>query len=109
MKTNYVQIGVLAFTPLVLRFALYYAAFRVWSISIKVLSCIIIAGGAYLLAMIPISLPREIHFFAVVAVAIFLTTRYTEAELFPDALLIPFVVELASLLLLDHVIAPIFA
>jgi hypothetical protein len=109
MKTDYVQIGVLAFTPLVLRFALYYAAFRVRSISIKVLSCIIIAGGACLLAMIPVSLPREIHFFGAVAIAIFLTTRYTEAELFPDALLIPFVVELASLLLLEHVIGPIFA
>jgi hypothetical protein len=109
MKTNYLQIAVVAFTPLALRFVLYYGAFRIRSISIKVLSCAIIAGGAYLLAMIPIPLPREIHFFAVVAIAIFLTTRYTEAELFPDALLIPFVVELTSLLLLDHVIAPIFA
>ncbi len=109
MKTNYLQIAVVAFTPLALRFVLYYGAFRIRSISIKVLSCIIIAGGAYLLAMIPIPLPREIHFFAVVAIAIFLTTRYTEAELFPDGLLIPFVVELTSLLLLDHVMAPIFA
>jgi hypothetical protein len=109
MKTNYIQIVVVAFAPLALRFVLYYAAFRIRSISIRVSSCAIIAGGAYLLAMIPIPLPREIHFFAVVAIAIFLTTRYTEAELFPDALLIPFVVEFASLLLLDHVIAPIFA
>jgi len=107
MKTDYVQIGVLAFTPLVLRFALYYAAFRVRSISIKVLTCAIIAGSTYLLAIIPIPLPREVTFVAAVGFAMFLITRYTEADLFPDALLIPLVVELISTFLINDVIAPV--
>lgn len=72
------------------------------------MGCIVIAGAPYFLLIMPLSLPRALSFLLVVGLAAFLTTRYTEAELFPDAILIPFVVELLSLLLLDHVLTPIF-
>ena len=108
MKIDYLGIAVLGFLPLFVRSLLYWAAFRIRSISIRVLNCIIIAGAPYFLLIIPIRLPQDLSFLLALGVAIFLTTRYTEAELFPDAILIPVAVELASLLLLEHALKPIF-
>jgi hypothetical protein len=107
VKIDYLGIVVLGFLPLFIRSFLYWAAFRIRSISIKLLNCIVIAGAPYFLLIIPLRLPQQLSFLLALGVAIFLTTRYTEAELFPDAILIPVAVELASWLLLDHVLMPI--
>jgi hypothetical protein len=109
MKTDYLRIVVLGFLPLLVRFFLYWIAFRIRSIRINLVSCAIIAGAPYFLLIIPLSLPRPLSFLLVVGLAAFLITRYTEAELFPDTIFIPFVAELLSLLLLDYVLAPMFA
>lgn len=109
MKTDYLRIILLGFLPLLVRFLLYWTAFRIRSISVKLVSCLVIAGAPYLLFFIPLSLPSALSFLLVVGVAAFLITRYTEAELFPDAIIIPFAVELISLVLLDYLFAPLLA
>ncbi|MBM4162566.1 MAG: hypothetical protein FJ217_15875 [Ignavibacteria bacterium] len=107
MRINYVESILVPLIPWALRFPLYWIAFKVRSIHIRVLSCLIIAGVSYFFDIIPLRLPEEMHFVVSVALAAFLITRYTEAELFPDALMIPFIVELISLLFLSYVITPL--
>lgn len=107
MKTDYVWILALAILPFLLRFVLYWLAFRIRSIRIKLLSCLVIAGSAYFLVILPLPLPREISFVLTVGLVIFLITRYTEADLFPDALLIALSIELVSILVLDFLTIPL--
>jgi hypothetical protein len=106
MKQNYGQIVVLALLPLVLRTILYLFAFKIRSIHIKLLSCIIIAGAATLVGVVPL-LPYLVGRVLALGLAMFLITRYTEAELYPDVIFIPLVVELLSGFLTDEVIAPV--
>jgi hypothetical protein len=109
VKTDYLRIVVLGFLPLLARCLFYWFAFRIRSINIKLVSCLVIAGVPYFLFIVPLPLPRPLSFLLIVGFVAFLITRYTEAELYPDAILIPFVVELVSLFLLDHVLIPLFA
>jgi hypothetical protein len=98
VKIDYWSILLQAFLPLVIRTFLYLIAFRVRRIHIKLLSCIVIAGAAYLVGVIPIPLPDILRIAISIGLAMFLITRYTEAELFPDVIVIPLIVEvLASL------------
>ncbi|MCX6142810.1 MAG: hypothetical protein NTZ35_06280 [Ignavibacteriales bacterium] len=109
MKLHLVEIVVLAFVPLTLRTVLYLVACRVRSLHITLLNAIILAGAGYLLAFIPIPIPFFLHQPIVIGVAMFLFARYTEAELFPDVIFIPLVIELFSALLMDEVLVPMLA
>ena len=107
MKINMLQIVVLAFAPLTLRTVLYLIAFKVRSIEIKFLSCIIIAGAGYLVSVVPLPLPFGLYRVLSIGAAMFLITRYTKAEIFPDVILIPLVVELSAAFLTDYVLIPL--
>ena len=105
MKYDPLKILLLAFLPLVLRTALYLAACKIRSIQIKLTSAIVIAGSGVFLSIVPIPLPIDLAKVLAIGVAMFLMTRYTEAEVFPDIVLIPLVVELFSSFFTDIVLS----
>lgn len=108
MKYDPLKIVLLAFMPLVLRTALWFVACKVRSIHIKFLSCIVLAGSALLLSIVPIPLPYFLSKGLALCLPMFLMTRYTEAEIWPDVVLIPLIVEVLSTTILDYGIIPIF-
>jgi hypothetical protein len=107
MKYNSLQIVLLAFAPLLLRTALYFLACKIRSIHISVMSCIILAGSGVLLSIIPIPLPMAFSKSLAIGAAMFLMTRYTEAELYPDVVFIPLTVEILSSVLTESLLAPL--
>jgi hypothetical protein len=113
VKPDYLTIVLLAFLPLFVRVILYLAILKFRSIRIRPLSLIVVAGSPYLVGFIPLPLPSPIRemlaYLLSVFLAMFLLTRYTEAELFPDVVVIPVVVELSSKLLLEWVLIPLLA
>jgi hypothetical protein len=106
MKLHVVEIVVLAFVPLTLRATLYLVACRLRSIHITLLNVIILAGAGYLVGFLPIPIPYMLRQPIVIGVAMFLFARYTEAELIPDVIFIPLVIELSSALLMEEVLRP---
>ena len=106
MKLHLLEIVVLAFVPLTLRTVLYLLACRLRSIHITLLDAIILAGVGYLVGFLPIPIPFILHQALVIGVAMFLLARNTEAELFPDVIFIPLVIELSSAFLMVEVLQP---
>jgi hypothetical protein len=106
MKLHLVEIVVLAFVPLTLRTLLYLVACRLRAINITLLNAIVLSGAGYLIAFLPIPVPIVLRQSLVIGVAIFLFTRFTEAEIFPDVIFIPLVIELSSVLLVEAVLRP---
>jgi len=109
MTYNPLQIVLAAFAPLVLRTILYLVACRVRSIRITVLSCIILAGSGVFFSVIPVPLPPLLMKVLAIGLAMFLMTRYTEAELYPDVIFIPLAVEVLAGLISEFLLAPIGA
>ncbi|HCA78855.1 MAG TPA: hypothetical protein DEP53_03885 [Bacteroidetes bacterium] len=107
MKVDFTTIAVLAFLPLLVRTLLYLAALKIRSIRITLLNCIVVAGAPYLVGFVPLPLPMVVKFAAGIFLAMFLLTRYTEAELFPDVVVIPIIVEFASALFLELILIPL--
>jgi len=89
-----------------LRTLLYLVACRLRSIHLTLINAVILAGAGALIGYIPIPLPIFFREPLAIGVAIFLMTRFTEAELFPDVFFIPFVIELATWILMDQVLRP---
>lgn len=110
MRLPLLQIVVLAFVPLALRIILYLVAFKVRSIHIKLLNCIVIAGAGYLVGFLVgalrLPLPLFIQSALSIGLAMFLITRYTEADVFPDVIFIPLAVELVSSYVTEQVLVP---
>jgi hypothetical protein len=106
MKLPLLQIVVLAFVPLTLRTVLYLVACRLRSIHITLLNAIILAGAGYVVGFIPLPIPYMLRQPIVIGVAMYLLARYTEAELFPDVIFIPLVIELSSAFLMEEVLVP---
>ncbi|MGA3243527.1 MAG: hypothetical protein ABSE41_02835 [Bacteroidota bacterium] len=106
MKYHPLQIVLLAFAPLLVRTALYVLACKFRSIHIKLLSCIVIAGSGVFLSIIPIPLPDFLSKALAIGLAMFLMTRYTEAELYPDVVFIPLIVEIMSSLITEFLLVP---
>jgi len=106
MKLHLLEIVVLAFVPLTLRTVLYLLACRLRSIHITMLDAIILAGAGYLVGFLPIPIPFILRQALVIGVAMFLLARNTEAELFPDVIFIPLVIELSSAFLMVEVLQP---
>jgi hypothetical protein len=113
MKLHLLQIVVLAFLPLTLRTILYLLACRLRSLHLTLLNALILAGAGYLvgfvLGIVPIPIPMILRQAIIIGVAMFLFTRYTEAELFPDVIFIPLVIELSSGFLMQEVLVPLMA
>ena len=107
MKSNPLQIILLAFAPLLLRTLLYLLACKIRSIHITLMSCVILAGSGVLLSIIPVPLPMAFSKALGVGLAMYLMTRYTEAELYPDVVLIPLSVEILSSVLTEFVVVPL--
>jgi hypothetical protein len=107
MKYHPLQIVLLAFAPLLLRTGLYFLACKIRSIHITVMSCIVLAGSGIILSIIPISLPMILSKSLAIGAAMFLMTRYTEAELYPDVLFIPLTVEVLASVLTDFLLVPL--
>lgn len=113
MKLHLVEIVVLAFLPLTLRTVLYLFACRLRSIHITLLNAMILGGAGYLvgfvLGILPLPIPGFLRQPIVIGAAMFLFSRYTEAELFPDVIFIPLVIELLSAFLMSEVLVPMLA
>jgi hypothetical protein len=109
MNLHLTEVVVLGFIPLTLRTVLYLVACRLRSIHITLLNAITVAGAAYLVEFVPLPIPYILRQPIAIGVAMFLLTRYTEAELFPDVIFIPLVIELSSAFLVAEVVVPMFA
>jgi hypothetical protein len=105
MNYSPLKLIVLGFAPLLLRTLLYFLACKIRSIHITLLSCIILAGSGLLISIIPIPLPMLLSKALAICLAMFLMTRYTEAELYPDVVLIPFLVEILSSALTEFMLS----
>ena len=71
----------------------YWIIFRIQTIQVTTLSCLIIGGAPYLLMFIPISLPAFLSVPIALGIAVYLTMRYTGVQLIPNGLFIPLGVE----------------
>jgi hypothetical protein len=109
VKIPLLEIVVLAFLPMTLRTVLYLLVCSLRSIHISILNACLISGAGALLMIVPIPIPYFLHQPLVIGIAIVLFARYTEAELFPDAIFIPLGVELFSGILMDQVLVPLLA
>ena len=78
----------------ILKSVAYVIIFRVRTIKVTYLSCLIIAGAPFLLGFVPIPLPAVLAAAAGIGLAVFLTMHYTGVSFFPDGLLIPLGVEI---------------
>ena len=105
MNYSPLKLIVLGFAPLLLRTLLYFLACKIRSIHITLMSCIILAGSGLLISIIPIPLPMLLSKALAIGLAMFLMTRYTEAELYPDVVLIPFLVEILSSALTEFMLS----
>ena len=95
--------------PLATRALVYVVVFRFRSIRATLLSCVIIAGTSSLVALIPFSVPMPVQFLLTMGGAMFLMSKLTDAEIFPDVLLIPFCVELTSAVFLEIILFPLLS
>ena len=107
MKYHPMQIVLLAFAPLVLRTVLYLLVCKFRSVHISIMSCVVLAGSGMLLSLIPIPLPHLIAQALALGIAMFLMSRYTEAEIYPDIIFIPLAVEILSTLITEWVLVPV--
>ena len=71
----------------------YWTVFRFRAISATALNCLIIAGAAFLMALVPLPLPSFVSIPFSIGLAVYLTMHYTRVELIPDGLFIPMGVE----------------
>ncbi len=81
--------------PLVwlLKSVAYVVLFRMRTIQVTYLSCLIIAGAPLLLGLVLIPLPGVFAFVVGIGLAVYLTMQYTGVSLIPDGLFIPLGVE----------------
>ena len=94
--------------PYAVQVALFFVAFRIRSIAVTFKHCMVIAAvPQILLFVVRIPLPAIVTILIVLAATIWLITRYSEAELFPDAALIAVAVLLLSSLTIHYGIEPL--
>ena len=86
----------MAFVPAVvwlLKSLTYWAVFRFRAIPATAVNCQIIAGAAFLMALVPIPLPFFLSIPFSIGLAVYLTMHFTGVEFIPDGLFIPLGVE----------------
>ena len=109
MKLRLFETVVLAFAPLVLRTMLYLLACRLRSIRITILTATLLAGAGTLLGFVPLPIPSLLQPALAIGLAMFLMSRYTEADLYPDIVFIPLTVELLAMVAVSEVLFPLLA
>ncbi len=77
----------------ILKSIAYVVIFRIRTIRITYLSCLLIAGAPMILGFVPLPLPGILVDAAAVALAVYMTMHYTGVSLVPDGLFIPLGVE----------------
>jgi hypothetical protein len=75
----------------------YWGAFRIRKIEATAMNCLTIAGAAFVMSIVPFALPEFLEELVKIALAVGFTLYLTEAEPYPDGILIPFGVELLFL------------
>lgn len=105
MTIDFGRILLLGFGPLLLKSALYFFLFKIRSVKATLLNCIVISGSSQIVQFVPLPVPSSIHYVLTLGLAIILTMKFTEADLYPDGLFIPVGVELTILLIQDHLFA----
>ncbi len=73
----------------------YVVIFRIRTIRITYISCLLIAGAPMLLGLVPFPMPGILVDAAAIALAVYMTMHYTGVSLVPDGLFIPLGVEVA--------------
>jgi hypothetical protein len=98
--------------PLTIKLILFLIAFRIRSITISFTGCVIIAGLPMLIQFVSSSLSLPIPTFFVFIITLcgtmWLITHYTEAELFPDVVVITFSVEILFSFVIQYLVVPLF-
>jgi hypothetical protein len=72
----------------------YWGVFRIRKIEATVVNCLIIAGAAFFMSIVPVALPEVFSELVKIALAAGFTLYLTEAELYPDGIFIPLGIEL---------------
>ena len=88
-----------------LRILLYRGAFKYRSVACSFGNCLVIAGSFILARLLP--LPQFIYLLTTIGVSLALIAKFTDAKLYPDAVLISIGVELTSIFAMDYLIAPL--
>jgi hypothetical protein len=77
-----------------LKASAYWGAFRVRKIEATAVNCLIIAGAAFSMSIMPFTLPEFLSELVKIALAVGFTVYLTEAKLYPDGIFIPLGIEL---------------
>jgi hypothetical protein len=91
--------------PYLLRIALYFGAFKLRSIACSFAGRLVIAGAFILAGLLP--LPQFLLLLVMIGASIVLITKYTAAQVYPDAVFISIGVEMTSFFATDFLIAPL--
>lgn len=91
--------------PYILRIVLYIGIFKIRAIACSLINCFVIAGAFILAGLIP--LPQFLSLLVTIGAPLVLITKYTDAELYPDAIFISIGVEMGSIFAMDLLIAPL--
>jgi hypothetical protein len=91
--------------PYLLRIVLYIGAFKLRKIACSLTSCFVIGGAFILAGFLP--LPQFLYLLVTIGASLVLITKYTDAKVYPDAILISIGVELGSIFAMDLLIAPL--
>ena len=109
---NYGLILLATLGPFLIKFVLFLIAFRIRVIHISLLNCAVVAGAPqmflFVAAVLPFGLPPILTLCIVLGGTMWLITRYTEAELFPDVIGITLAVEILMALIMRFGISPLF-
>ncbi|MCK9409843.1 MAG: hypothetical protein WCX28_11405 [Bacteriovoracaceae bacterium] len=96
------------FLPLVaflLKTFLYFTAMKLRNLNARWMTAAMCGGSTILASYIP--LPEFIHFFVSIALAGFFLAKDAEANIYPDGIAIPLVVEVISVYIIDLIVVPL--
>lgn len=91
---------------LVLKGILYYAALKFRKLEARLITCALCAGASMLAGYISI-FPPIIHFALTIAVAGFFIVKNADADIYPDGVGIPLVVEVVDAFALSFLVMPL--
>jgi hypothetical protein len=90
---------------LALKTWMYRAVFRWQKITANLMNCVVIAGSGIVVSLIPLFFIPQL--LAVVALATYLCSRYTNIPLFPNSVAIAASVEIVAEVVLSYIVWPL--
>lgn len=97
-----------ALTPLIVfvfKVLMYYAALKFRKLDARLMTAAMCAGSTVLVSLIPF--PELIHFALTIAIAAFFIVKNADADLYPNGIGIPIVVEIVSAFALSYAVMPL--